>query len=192
MNGVVNLITREDFNGVETRASGSDAHDYNSYDLSRLVGKTWQGAMTDANPFFIAPPGTGATSETVDYNFGNLSGPPLPSQVNLTSLGVDLELQAELGDEWTAILNGTYGRGINYARTPAADAAALSAAGIANSPLTAFDAFGNRTSPTVLAQIRGGEDQYTGRQRAGCAFDPATGTSSPETASATTRTCRRM
>src|SRR6185437_1983031 len=43
VNGVVNLITREGFNGVETRASGSDAHDYNSYDLSQMLGKTWQG-----------------------------------------------------------------------------------------------------------------------------------------------------
>lgn len=281
VNGVVNLITRENFDGAETRASADYAHHYHSYDLSQMLGKTWRtgnilaayeytwntplafdqlsyyhdnlvpyggknhyvntcanpnvvvggvsyaapgfapgtnmcdphgasdlipythraswfvsghqditnrvelkgqayyssyGAtshvaatsstftMTDANPFFVAPPGTGATSETVNYNFSNLFGPTQPSQVNLTSLGVDLELRAELGDEWTAILNGTYGRGTNYARTPAADAAALSAAGVASSPLTAFDPFGNQTSPAVLSAIRGGGDQYTADQ----------------------------
>lgn len=281
VNGVVNLITRDNFNGAETRASAGDASDYNTFNVSQLVGKTWDGGnilaayeytsntalafdqlpfyrndltpyggkthyvatctnpnivvggvsyagpgfapgtnmcnpagasdvipythraawflsghqditswlelkgqtyyssygatshvaatsstftMTNANPYFIAPPGTGATSETVNYNFGNLLGPTQPSQVNLTSLGANLELRAALGDEWSATLNGTYGRGTNYARTPAVDPVALSNAAVASTPLAAFDPFGNQTSPIVLSQIAGGGDQYTATQ----------------------------
>src|SRR6185437_12702383 len=41
VNGVVNLITREDFDGAETRAGASYAHGYHSFDLSQMLGKTW-------------------------------------------------------------------------------------------------------------------------------------------------------
>ena len=47
MAGVVNLILRKNFNGIEARAGYSSASDYNSHDFSVLVGKTWStGSIT--------------------------------------------------------------------------------------------------------------------------------------------------
>lgn len=75
--------------------------------------------MNNTNPFFQAPPGTGATSETVDYWFKNEFGPTQRSEVDLTELGVNLALHYEFGKDWQAKLSGNYGKGTTYALTPA-------------------------------------------------------------------------
>lgn len=41
--GVINFITRRNFNGVETRAQAGFADGYNSYGAGIVAGKTWEG-----------------------------------------------------------------------------------------------------------------------------------------------------
>ena len=44
---------------------------YSHRDYTRLAPLSYSPVtVTNANPFFVAPPGTGATSETVNYWFG--------------------------------------------------------------------------------------------------------------------------
>jgi iron complex outermembrane receptor protein len=122
-------------------------------------------SITNANPFFKAPPGTTATSESVSYWFSNEFGPTRRSEVELSSLGVNLGLNFRLGDNWNANLSGNYGKGTTAARTPAVDGIALSNALAATTTATAFDPFTGQTSPALIAQIGGGGVAYTSDQK---------------------------
>jgi iron complex outermembrane recepter protein len=282
VDGVVNFILRDHFDGAETRASYGSGSDYHEYDLSQLVGKSWNTggvmasfeytshgdfsygsrsfytnnltaeggknhfvttcsppnvtvngvnyagpsfapgtntcdpnayadlipyqkrstwflaghqSLTDSielrgdafyssngqaskqaqsvanpfninntNPFFQAPPGTNATSEQVGYWFINEFGPTNRSQVDWNTLGVDLTLSVKLGHDWQAKLTGNYGKNTTYARTPAVDGGVLNTAATATTTATAFDPFTGKTSPTVLAALRGGGVAYRAEQ----------------------------
>jgi len=120
--------------------------------------------ITNANPFFQAPPGTGATSETVDYWFNNEFGQTRASEVDLSSLGVNLALNIEFGKDWHAKLSGNYGKGTNFAYTPAVDGVALTTAAAGTTAATAVDPFTGKTSSAVLASIGGGGVSYTADQ----------------------------
>jgi len=66
---------------------------YSSNDQTTKVATSGSSfTLTNANPYFLAPPGTGATSETVDYWFNNQFGPNQRSEVDWTALGVNLFL----------------------------------------------------------------------------------------------------
>jgi iron complex outermembrane receptor protein len=120
--------------------------------------------ITNANPFFQAPPGTGATTETVDYWFNKEFGPTRASEVDVTSLGVNLALDVEFGKDWHAKLSGNYGKGTLFALTPAVDGVALTAAAAGTTADTAVDPFTGKTSSAVLAAIGGGGVSYTADQ----------------------------
>jgi iron complex outermembrane receptor protein len=120
--------------------------------------------LNNTNPYFVAPPGTGATSETVDYRFNREFGNTRPSEVDLSASGVFLALHAELGKDWHATLSGNYGKATNFARTPAVDGVALTAAAAGTTPDTAFDPFTGKTSAAVLNAIGGGGVSYTADQ----------------------------
>jgi iron complex outermembrane receptor protein len=121
--------------------------------------------ISNTNPFFKAPPGTTATSETVNYWFANEFGPTRRSEVSLTSGGINLGLNFKLGDRWTANLSGDYGKGTTRARTPAVDGVALTSALAGTTTATAFDPFTGQTSQAVLDAIGGGGVAYTAEQK---------------------------
>jgi iron complex outermembrane recepter protein len=121
--------------------------------------------ITNANPFFKAPPGVAATSETVNYLFSNEFGVTRRSEVSLSSGGVNLGLNFKLGERWNANLSGDYGKGTTQARTPAVDGIALTNALAATTTATAFDPFAGHTSQSVLDAIGGGGVAYTAEQK---------------------------
>ena len=121
--------------------------------------------ITNANPYFRAPPGVTATSENVNYFFSNEFGPTRRSEVSLSSGGINLGLNIKLTDTWNANLSGDYGKGTTQARTPAIDGTALTAALAATTTAAAFDPFTGQTSPAVIAAIGGGGVAYTAEQK---------------------------
>jgi iron complex outermembrane receptor protein len=120
--------------------------------------------LPSTNPFFAAPPGVAATTETVDYRFNREFGNTRRSEVDISSSGVSLSLHVELPSEWHATLTGNYGKATNFARTPAVDGVALAAAATATTPDAAFDPFTGKTSAAVLSAIGGGGVSYTADQ----------------------------
>jgi iron complex outermembrane receptor protein len=121
--------------------------------------------ITNANPFFKAPPGVAATSETVNYLFSNEFGLTRRSEVSLSSAGVNLGLNFKMGERWNANLSNDYGKGTTQARTPAVDGIALTNALAATTTATAFDPFTGQTSQSVLDAIGGGGVAYTAEQK---------------------------
>ena len=120
--------------------------------------------LNNTNPFFVAPPGTGAASEVVDYRFNREFGNTRRSEVDLSSSGVNVALHVEFGKDWHGTVSGNYGKATNFARTPAVDGVALSAAAAGTTTDTAFDPFTGRTSAAVLSAIGGGGVSYTADQ----------------------------
>ncbi len=141
-----------------------DAYYSSNAQVNRQAQSSSTFNITNANPFFQAPPGTNATSESVGYWFGNDLGPTNRSEVDWNSLGVDLTLTVKLGHDWEAKLNGDYGKGTTYARTPAVDGSVLNTAVAATTPATAFDPFTGKTAPDVLAALAGGGVAYRAQQ----------------------------
>lgn len=121
--------------------------------------------MTNANPYFVAPPGTGATHETVDYWFDKEFGLTRPSEVDFNSLGIDVDLHFKLGPRWQATLSANHGKGATYAHTPAVDGNVLASAAVATDPAAAFDPFTGRTTPALITQLAGGGVAYRAEQK---------------------------
>ncbi len=111
-------------------------------------------AITSANPFFRAPPGSGATVELVLFRPDNLIGDDHflntdERRVGNASAGVDFRLPRE----FELSVYGTYGWAENVAFLPAINAAALAAAAAGTNTATALDPFGTGTAPGVVAAI---------------------------------------
>lgn len=141
-----------------------DAYYSRNSQTSHVAQSTSTFNITNANPYFQAPPGTGATSESVGYWFTNELGPTNRSEVEWNSLGVDLSLTVNLGHDWQGKLSGNYGKGATYARTPAVDGGALTSAVTATTPAAAFDPFTGKTAPNVIAALGGGGVSYFSAQ----------------------------
>ena len=112
-----------------------------------------------ANPFFRTPPGTGATTEFVEFRTDNLYGSDHITnsyrvRAGNASAGVDAKLAASL----KLSVYGIYDWARHDSYLPAIDPAALDAAASGTTAATALDPFGNGTSPAVAAAIT----NYTG------------------------------
>lgn len=131
-----------------------------------LPGQTFV-LLTAANPFFRAPPGTGAVFEFVDFRPDNLVGADHFDQTyrvrtgNATA-GVDIVLPGD----FKATFFGTYNWSRNETFQPGINTTALSAAAAGTTLATALDPFGTGTSPTVVAAILNNPTDFTNRQRA--------------------------
>lgn len=131
-----------------------------------LPGQTFV-LLTAANPFFRAPPGTGAVFEFVDFRPDNLVGADHFDQTyrvrtgNATA-GVDIVLPGD----FKATFFGTYNWSRNDTFQPGINTTALSAAAAGTTLATALDPFGTGTSPTVVAAILNNPTDFTNRQRA--------------------------
>lgn len=130
-----------------------------------LPGQTFV-LLTATNPFFRAPPGTGALFEFVDFRPDNLVGADHFDQTfrvrtgNATA-GIDIKLPGD----FKASLYGTYNWSRNDTFQPGINTTALTAAAAGTTAATALDPFGTRTNPAVVAAILDNPTDFTNRQR---------------------------
>lgn len=119
-----------------------------------------------ANPFFRTPPGTGATTEFVQFRTDNLYGADhidnkYRVRAGNSSAGIDATLTGDL----KLSVYGSYDWARNDAYLPAINPAALDAAALGTTTATALDPFGNGTSPAVAAAITNYAGDLTIHQR---------------------------
>jgi iron complex outermembrane recepter protein len=112
--------------------------------------------ITSANPYFVAPPGTGATAATIQYSFVREFGPTFVNPQDLTASGLVTGFNVSLPGDWQLEVSGNFGLGNTEAKDSALNTAALLAAAAGTTADTALDPFGARTNPAVLARIRSG------------------------------------
>jgi iron complex outermembrane recepter protein len=108
-----------------------------------------------SNAFFVAPPGTSPTVETVNYNFGNDLGPysnDIGSSINVQGT---LGLKVDLGHDWVFQMDGTAGRDSDYVYDPpnALVNPHLAAALASSDPTHALNVYGGSNSPSVIQNI---------------------------------------
>ena len=118
-----------------------------------LPGQTFV-FLTAANPFFRAPPGTGAFYEFVDFRPDNLVGADHFDQTygvrtGDSSAGVDVKLPRD----FNLSAYGTFDWSYNHTFQPGINTTALTAAAAGTTTATALDPFGSGTSPAVVAAI---------------------------------------
>lgn len=122
--------------------------------------------LTPANPFFRAPPGTGALFEFVDFRPDKLVGADHFDQTfrvrtgNATA-GIDVKLPGD----FKASVFGTFNWSRNDTFQPGINTTALAAAAAGTTTATALDPFGTGTSPAVVAAILDNPTDFTNRQR---------------------------
>lgn len=123
-------------------------------------------AITAANPFFRAPPGTGATISLVQFRPDNIVGADHftnvdDRKVGNSSVGVDVQLPRD----FELSVYGTFDWAENVAFLPAINAGALAAAAAGTTTATALDPYGTNTSPSVVAAILNSSTAVTINQR---------------------------
>ena len=107
-----------------------------------------------ANPFFRTPPGSGATTEFVQFRTDNLYGADhIDNKFRVRAGNSSAGLDAKLVGDLKLTVYGTYGWARNDAYLPAINPAALDAAALGTTAATALDPFGTGTSPAVVAKI---------------------------------------
>lgn len=127
---------------------------------------SFPGFPAFSNPFFRAPPGTGATTEFVLFRTDNLYGDDHIENIyhvrtGNSSAGID----ARLFGDFKLSVYGTLNWARNDSYLPAINPAALDAAASATTTATALDPFGNGTSPAVAAAITDYAGDLVDRQR---------------------------
>lgn len=126
---------------------------------SLVAGST----ITSANPFFEAPPGTGATSETILYNISNLG-----RQNNIftnDSGDADVGADIKLVRDWHLTTDFDFGSSSASADDAGYNSILLGDALAATTPATALDPFGDRTNPAVASAILDYPGDFASRQR---------------------------
>jgi iron complex outermembrane receptor protein len=130
-----------------------------------LPGQTFV-LITAANPFFQAPPGTGALFGFFDFRPDRLVGEDHFDQTyrvrtgNATA-GVDIALPGD----FKASVYGTFDWSRNDTLQPGINTTALTAAAAGTTTATALDPFGTSTNPAVVAAILDNPTEFTNRQR---------------------------
>jgi iron complex outermembrane receptor protein len=125
-----------------------------SQPLNAQPGATF--TISNTNPFFVAPPGSSATSETVQYSFVREFGPHIANEQELSAGGLVAGLNISLPGDWAIEVLANYGVGTTESTDRALNSAALNAAAAGTTTATALDPFGGNTNPQVLAAIRSG------------------------------------
>jgi iron complex outermembrane receptor protein len=130
-----------------------------------LPGQTFV-LITAANPFFRAPPGTGATFEFVDFRPDNLVGADHFDQTfRVRSGNATAGLDVKLPGDFKVSVFGTFNWARNDTFQPGINTTALTAAAAGTTVATALDPFGTRTNPAVVAAILDNPTDFTNRQR---------------------------
>lgn len=105
-----------------------------------------------ANPYFVRPVGSTATSVTVEYDFTREFG--LINQYGYTKTRrYSAELEWKITPDWEATIGGFLGKDSSAQITPRVDSTALTTALRSTNPATAFNPFGGTNSKAVLDSI---------------------------------------
>ena len=138
---------------------------------SNLVDLT----VPSSNAFFVAPPGTNPSSETIEYDFTSDFG--LIRQNGYTrDRRFSATLDWTISDAWEASISGLYGVDKSAQLTRRVDGGALAAALADSDPATAFNPYGAPNTQAALDSVfvgifnpystnrtRGGSGQINGR-----------------------------
>jgi iron complex outermembrane receptor protein len=108
-----------------------------------------------SNAFFVAPPGTSPTSETVNYSFMNDLGPYSYDVGGSINVQGTLGLKVEMGHDWVFQVDGTAGRDSDYVYDPpnALVNSHLASALASSDPSKALNVYGGSNSPGVIQNI---------------------------------------
>jgi iron complex outermembrane receptor protein len=163
LGGPVDLVPASELHSVFTRAQqelGSRVTLWGELlysDRKDLVQAAIPGqtvVMTAANPFFRAPPGTGAQAEVVFFRPDQLVGADhFDQDYRVKALNSSAGFDVQLPGSFSLSVYGTYDAARNVAFQPLINGAALAAAAAGTTAATALDPFGTRTSPSVAAAI---------------------------------------
>jgi iron complex outermembrane receptor protein len=127
---------------------------------SNVVSNT---TINNTNPFFVAPPGTNATSETILYNTGNLGA---QSDVYTAKSGMlDFGAAIDVTRSWQITTDFDYGWSNSSALNPSYNGTALAAAVAGTTTATALDPFGSNTNPALAASILDYPTYYDTQQK---------------------------
>lgn len=125
--------------------------------------------VPSTNAFFVAPPGTSPTSETVSYAFTKEYGPNVVNQGYSDAAQGYAGFELKLPKQWH--LEGTVGFGENRDRADGfpsfshLDSTDLATALASSNPATALNVYGGTTSQAVLDAIHDGQTISVGRSR---------------------------
>jgi iron complex outermembrane recepter protein len=114
--------------------------------------------VPSSNAFFVAPPGTNPTAETVNYSFANDLGPYSYDVGSSISVQGTLGLKVQLGHDWVFQVDGTAGRDNDHVYDPpnAQVNGNLGAALASGDPAKALNVYGGNNSPSVIQNIFSG------------------------------------
>jgi iron complex outermembrane receptor protein len=114
--------------------------------------------VPSSNAFFVAPPGTTPTVETVNYSFANDLGPYSEDFGSSTSFQGTMGLKADLGHDWLLTLDGTAGRDKDYVYDPpnALVNGNLASALASGNPATALNVYGAANPASVIDPVFSG------------------------------------
>lgn len=122
--------------------------------------------ITAANPFFRAPPGTGALSEVVFFRPDNLVGSDHFDQTYRVKAGnSSAGLDVKVGQDFNLSIYGTYDWAEHVAFQPMINPVAIALAAAGTTPGAALDPFGQGTAPSVVSAITDFSTSVTIQQR---------------------------
>ncbi len=128
------------------------------------VGAPAPFTMTNANPFFIAPPGTNATSATVSMDLTKLLGPTFSNDQGIEIYGGTLGADIALPADFSLNIYGSGGRSKSYIDTPSFNPATIVAAAAGTTTATALDPFTGRTSQAVINELKNFQASFGSEQ----------------------------
>lgn len=135
-------------------------------DELRVAAPAQTLTISAANPFFVAPPGTGATVETVLFRPDNLYGADHLENTDRTKVGnSSVGLDVKLPHDLKLSVYGSFDWATNDAFIPRINPLALAIAAAGTSTATALDPFGTRTNPAVADAITNFATDVSIRQR---------------------------
>lgn len=108
--------------------------------------------VTNANPYFVAPPGTNATSVVVDYFFGGQAlGNTWTDRGTSENYTLSAGAEAKLWGDWQLTVYGSYGQNKDEAIQVriAANSPQVAAALASTNPVTALNLFGPNSLETL-------------------------------------------
>jgi iron complex outermembrane recepter protein len=114
--------------------------------------------VPSSNAFFVAPPGTAPTVETLNYSFANDLGPYSDDFGSSTSFQGTMGLNADLGHDWHLQLDGTAGRDRDYVYDPPNSLVNgnLATALASGNPATALNVYGGPNPTSVINPVFSG------------------------------------
>jgi iron complex outermembrane receptor protein len=130
------------------------------------IARNWLSSTLNVprtNAFFVAPAGLTPASESVQYSFEGVY-PQSRTYGSSKARQVHVGAEARLPGDWRLGADVTVGRNDERAVTAVvAQAARLTAALASSDPATAFNPFGGRTNPAVIADILSGINVNMGK-----------------------------